>query len=376
MHRHTLNRRAFIALATGTAATAALGEPAAADPTPKIEGDTAWYNVAAWGVEGKGWDSVARYYDRFPEKAQATVPASVWNLSRHSAGMMTRFETDAASIQVRYTLLSANLAMPHMPATGVSGMDLYARDNKGNNRWLGVARPTAQQVVASLASGIDAGVSRAHRLCSLYLPLYNGVESLEIGVPAGAGFRPVAPRRERSIVFYGTSIMHGACASRPGMSISAILGRRFDRPTINLGFSGSGKMEASVGALLAELDPSVYAIDCLPNMNGELVAERAAPLVRQLRAARPRTPILLVEDRTLTNAEFYPSSQKHHQANRAALRKAFETLKAEGVDHLYYLKGEDLLGDDGEAATDGSHPSDLGMVRYADAYEKVLRKLL
>ena len=262
-----------------------------------------------------------------------------------------------------------------MPATGVSGLDLYARDERGVDRWLAVTRPEAQEMTLLLAGDIDPLPGGKPRLYTLYLPLYNGVESLEIGVNPQAEFRPMPPRTEKPIVFYGTSIMHGACASRPGISMTAIIGRRLDRPTINLGFSGNGRMEAAVGALLAELDVSVYVIDCLPNMLGEQVSERAEPLVRQLRNARPDSPILLVEDRTLPTRHF-ASRFAPHDASRAALRQAYRNLTKAGVKNLFYLEGEPLLGDDGEATTDGSHPNDLGMVRYADAYEPVLRRIL
>ncbi|MDH3651580.1 MAG: hypothetical protein OEQ53_17990, partial [Saprospiraceae bacterium] len=127
---------------------------------------------------------------------------------------------------------------------------------------------------------------------------------------------------------------------------------------------------------LAELDPSVYAIDCLPNMNDDMISERAAPLVRQLRQARPGTPILLVEDRSFTNTPFFPQRRERHRSNRIALNQAYQGLLAEGIQNLFYLAGDHLLGLDGEAATDGSHPNDLGMMRYADAYEPALRAIL
>lgn len=354
----------------------AISTAADSKSSPKVEGDVAWYDVRDWGIEGKGWEDTARYFDRLPAKAQKTVRSAVWNLSRDSAGMLARFETNATTIHVRYSLMDGGLAMPHMPATGVSGLDLYARDDQGRDRWLAVTRPSAQQVKTQLVSGVDPPADSKPRLYTLYLPLYNGTESLEIGVDAKAKFLPVPPRADKPIIFYGTSIMHGACASRPGLSITGILGRRLERPVINLGFSGNGRMEAEVGELLAELDASVYVIDCLPNMAADAVAARAEPLVRQLRKARPDTPILLVEDRTYTYAPFRKSARDRHATSRAALRKAYENLIAAGVQHLYYLEGDVLLGDDGEAATDGSHPNDLGMVRYADAYEPILREIL
>lgn len=339
---------------------------------PTVEDGLAWYDVRDWGVEGRGWSDTERYFDRLPAKAKGVVRDAVWNLSRHSAGMAVRFEADVTEIWVRYELLSPNLAMPHMPATGASGLDLYGQDATGRWRWIEVARPTAAKLKVKLAADIEPG----RRAYLVYLPLYNGVESLQIGLAQKAAFRPLPPRSAKPLVFYGTSITHGACASRPGMAYPAILGRRLDRPVINLGFSGNGRMEAEVGALLAELDAALYVIDCLPNMDAAAVSARAEPLVRQLRTARPETPILLVEDRSFTNAALVPKHRDRHAASRAALKAAYRRLAGEGVAGLHYVDGEPLLGDDGEAAVDGSHPSDLGMMRMADALEPALRKAL
>lgn len=375
MGENRWSRRQFLAFSAAGAAAASLSRVGLGQESrsvkPKLEDGLAWYDVRDWGVEGRGWSQTARYFDRLPAKAEGVVRKAVWDLSRHSSGMAVRFETDAREISVRYTLMSASLAMPHMPATGVSGVDLYAQDSQGKWRWLEVSRPAAIKVKAKLGSGIEPG----RRAYMMYLPLYNGVESLEIGLAEKAAFRPLVPRT-RPIVFYGTSITHGGCASRPGMAYPAILGRRLDRPTINLGFSGNGRMEAEVGALLAELDPSIYVIDCLPNMAAPAVAERTEPLVRQLRKARPETPIVLVEDRSYTNSPLLPSRREHHAANRAALRAAYDRLVAAGVKGLVYVPGENLLGDDGDACVDGSHPSDLGMFRMADILEPVLKPLL
>jgi lysophospholipase L1-like esterase len=365
-------RREFAALLTGGMVAAGLSSRASGETTSEPEADLEWRDVREWGVEGKGWSDTTRYFDRLPGKAEGVVREPVWDLSRHSAGMCARFVTDAPEIHVRYELLSERLAMSHMPASGVSGLDLSGEDAQGLDRWVAVVRPEAQAVETSLARDLAPGTRRY----TLYLPLYNGVEKLEIGVGRGEAFEPVPPRAEKPLVFYGTSILHGACASRPGMAFPAILGRRLRRPVCNLGFSGNGRMEPEVGALLAELDPCVYAIDCLPNMDAEMVAERAAPLVRQLRKARPDTPILLVEDRSFTNTPFFPARREHHRKSREALRRAFRELTESGVGRLHYLDGDHLLGLDGEAATDGSHPNDLGMGRYADAYEPVLRAIL
>jgi len=367
---HLQNRRNFIKnFSTGMVA---IQLPLLVHSRSKTQTELQWYNVEEWGIEGKGWNNTKRYFDRLPAKAEGMVREPVWNLSRHSAGMTVRFITDAQNIHVRYDLLLKNLAMNHMPATGVSGIDLYAEDGQGVERWVSVVRPNEIKIEQSIAKNLAPG----KRQYTMYLPLYNGVNSLEIGVEVESIFETVAPRKEKPMLFYGTSILHGACASRPGLAFPSILSRRFKRPILNLGFSGNGRMESEVGALLAEQDPCVFVIDCLPNMNENTVTERTIPLVKQLKSSHPKTPILLVEDRSFTNTPFFPQRKEHHKKSRLALNHAYRNLLSSGIDELYYLSGDHLLGLDGEAATDGSHPNDLGMMRYANAYEPVLRQIL
>ena len=367
----TTLRRSLLACAlVAGAGLPAVVSVAADDPPPPPP--LTWHALSADQVEGRLWadEERLRPFDRFPAAAEATVPKPVWNLSRDSTGMLARFRTDATAIHVRLGLRSAVLDKPHMPASGMSGVDLYARD-AGRWRWVAAIKPEAQ----SLDLPLHAGLVPGSREYALWLPLFNGVDSLAIGVSQGAAFTWLPPRG-KPIVFYGTSITHGACASRPGMAHVAILGRRLDRPVANLGFSGNGRMDPGVGDLLARVDAACYVIDCLPNMNADMVRERCIPLVKRLRTARPDTPIVLVEDRRFPNAWITAGKEAFHDANHAALKEAFDTLRREGVQGLWYIPGDPLLGDDGEATVDGSHPTDLGFMRQADAFEPVLRTAL
>jgi hypothetical protein len=203
------------------ASVAAVAQPPSRD-SAKEENGVVWHDVRNFTVEGRGWpeQDLEAPFDRLPAKAEGKVRSAVWSLSHDSAGVCIRFASDAPAIHCRWTLLKSNLAMPHMPATGVSGVDLYVNTDKGW-RWLANGRPTK----TTNETALIANLPPLRREYLLYLPLYNGVSSVEVGVANG---RPLSPlprdeKRAKSIVFWGTSITQGGCASRPGMVHTAIL---------------------------------------------------------------------------------------------------------------------------------------------------------
>ena len=346
---------------------------------PKTADGISWYDLRALPIDGLGWSTEGRLvpYDRLPARAKPLVREGLWTLSEFTAGIHARFISNAGEIRARWKLRNPKLAMPHMASTGMSGLDLYTRD-RGRWHWVGLGRAGGLENSATLVKlhpPADGGADgQGGREYLLYLPLFNGVESIEVGVPEGATFRPAPPWPGQPILFYGTSVTHGGCASRPGMAYPAILGRRLECSTINLGFSSNGWMELEFGKLMAELDPAIYVLDNLPNMDAASVTKMTEPLVALLRAARPKTPIVLVEhvgfQGTLSDAPAVGSTDMNQ-----ALRDAFQRLQAAGVTNLYLIPGAPLLGSDGEGTVDGSHPTDLGFLRMAEALVPVLRPL-
>ena len=322
--------------------------------------DFTWWNPGESNslvVEGQAWqgDEVSSYR-RLPKQAEGVVREAVWNLSKHSAGLSLRFNSDARSITVRYKV-KGNHAMPHMPATGVSGVDLYAKTSDGDWRWY------------------------KGREYQLYLPLYNEVEWLEIGVPEDAFLEPLPLRQEKPIVVYGTSIAHGACASRPGMAWTSILGRELDRPLINLAFSGNGRMEEEVINYITEIDAKIFVLDCLPNLGAtkdrslEEVRQLIISGVKQIRKKHPSTPILLVEHDGYSDGAVDADRYKTYTDLNRIAKEAFAQLQSVGVRDIYLLTKEEL-NLSMESFVDGTHPTDLGMMEYAVAYEKALRGIL
>lgn len=334
-----------------------------------------WYDIRGLDVEGRGWKDTEASYDRLPARAKGKVSLDIWSLGKESAGMCVRFVTDASSLSASWALANPNLSLPNMAVSGASSLDIYMK-YEGHWRWLGLALaktcPTNQVLIENeLPPG-------KHEYC-LYLPTYNGVKEVLIGLPAAATFETAPPyptEKRKPIVFYGTSITQGACASRPGLAYPAILSRKFSRPMINLGFSGNGKMQPEVVAFLAELDPCLFFIDCMPNMETEILAERIRGLVRTLRKAHPKTPIVFVEEIPRVTALIFPDKAPDYQTRCQILRDVVKELGRKGLHDLYILSARDQIKNDGEGSVDGIHPNDVGMMRLTEAYEPMLQKLL
>lgn len=321
----------------------------------------AWYEGSHLLVEGKGWEDTPALWHRLPQHAKATVPERVWEYSQRSAGLAVRFATDSREV---HAIWSGGKGMQHMPPSSVSGLDLYYREGAGESwRFAGIGPPIDGISIATLHEREEGEEGFLEYL--LFLPLFNELTRLEIAVLADASVLVPPADTRKPFVFYGTSVTQGACASRTGMAYPAILRRWYDRPTVNLGFSGSGKMEVELAELLAELDAEIYVVNCMPNMiNSEIVEERAEPFLRRLSELRPEIPILVVED--------------HRPKDRnKLLRAAFDRVVADGAENLHYLPRAPMVEGDEDGTVDGLHPTDLGFLRIAtamrDAIDEILR---
>jgi len=341
-----------------------------------------WWNPATDAtpvIEGKGWsDNETGTYSRLPDRAKSNVREAVWNLSKHSAGLSIRFYTNSERIVVRYKV-GGNLAMPHMPATGVSGVDMYAKDSEGAFSWCRGHYNFGDTITYDFSSiDVKEKYHNQGREYRLYLPLYNSVSWMEIGVNDGTSFEVLPLRREKPLVVYGTSIAQGGCASRPGMAWPTIVSRDLDRPLINLAFSGNGRLESEVIDLISEIDAKMYVIDCLPNMSRFTLDEtynRILSSVKALRKKHPDTPILLVEDAGYPDGVLDSKRFETYTSLNKTQQRAYADLLKQGTQHLFYLT-KDELGLGLNSFVDGTHPTDLGMMQYAKAYEKQIRKIL
>mgnify|MGYP001419235968 CR=1 FL=1 len=313
-------------------------------------------------------------YQRISASETAPMPDVIKRLAKRSAGIAILFETNSTLIRVKWKL-PEEVYMPNMTPIAHSGFDLYCL-NKGKWQYVSVVRP---------AKGVNQNQLMVHHMTGdmkqfmLYLPLYNNVNELQIGVQKSATIRPpVQPGVDKSkrVVVYGSSIVQGASASRPGMAYPAILQRHFGYDVINLGFSGSAKMEPELAKYLATVPADLYILDCIPNPTPQQIRERSYPFVKYLREHQPNVPIIMVETVFRQNGLWDQQIGTRVKQQNEAIRQTYERLKKEGYKNIYYIESSKLIGEDHEATIDGVHLTDLGFKRIADALIPVIKKAM
>jgi lysophospholipase L1-like esterase len=308
---------------------------------------------------------------RLPVRSKDSFPKEVWNLAQDATGGRLRFRTDSSTVALR-------LEWPHPPGMrnmhffGQSGVDLYVRDT-----YWGTAVPDKDAAAGKVYEHVYfKGQPRVMRDITIYLSLYSPVKVLEVGLDQNAALDFATPFAVPApVVFYGTSITQGGCASRAGMSYQAILGRLLNLNHVNLGFSGNGKGEAALARAVAEINAAAFVLDFAQNNSDvDSLAQVYDPFIGILRERHPDTPIVAITP--IYSAGEVTGSQRNEQM-RALIRKVVSRRIAAGDLHLQLVEGTDLLGPSrGDGLVDGTHPNDLGFQWMADGLAQRLRKVL
>ena len=333
-----------------------------------------YYDASRFPLLGKATQDTGTRYERLPDSLKNISRPPLWNLSRNSAGMAIRFRSNSTQIAVKWESLFNN-HMNHMTDVGIKGLYLYCWEGNKQWRFVNSARPSGKTNQAT----IIANMLPTEREYMLYLPLYDGLVSLSIGVDSLATIdQPLIdyPIRKKPVVFYGTSILQGGCASRPGMAHTNIISRRLNRECINLGFSGNAFLDLEVAKVISEVDASVFILDFVPNASVEQMKERMETFYRIIRSKHPDTPIIFIEDPIFTHTRYDEKIAKEVQRKNDTLKEIFNRLKKEDEKNIIFISSKDMLGEDGEATVDGVHFTDLGMTRYADLVCPIIKKAI
>ena len=317
-------------------------------------------------IINRGWDDCHLAFSRLPSSFQSSFNSSAWSCSMHSAGVAVRFATNTRTIGVKYTLW-ANAHMNHQAPTGTKGMDLYILNDGKEWRHVNTIRPEDRK---NQEGDFNVNLDGSMHEFMIYLPLYDGVTEMFVKIDEGAtitkgNYDAIDPNKR--VVMYGTSILQGGCASRTGMSPTAILSRMLNAEVINLAFSGGGKMELTAAQKIATIpNVSAFVVDPVPNCDDIMCRDLTYNFVKTLRDAHPGVPVIMVE------GPMYPYSwhNSYFKSYLPLKNKYFHDnylkLLEDDPSNLYYVTCENLDGIEDDGTVDGIHLTDLGFKYYAD----------
>lgn len=331
--------------------------------------DIVWLTprTAPFRIHGLAEAETDMPYHRLPEAVAAATSQSVHDLMWCTAGGRVRFAANSPYIAIKAVMMHAAETMPHITKTGQSGFDLYVYTD-GGHRYIGTFMPP---------SGLTAGyescipVSPEMKTYTINMPLYDCVSELYIGLAGGSDLEEPRPYANAvPVVYYGSSITQGGCASRPGNAYQSMIERQLDIDYINLGFSGSAKGEKAMAEYLASLQASVFVCDYDHNASLEGLKQTHLLLYRVYRAKNPDTPIIFVSKPDFRGGE--------DAERRAVICNTYQTARAEGDQNVYFIDGEQLFAGElrDSCTVDGCHPNDLGFFRMAQVIGKEIRRVL
>jgi len=346
------------------------------DTASKVEDGLRWVPAqdARFTVNGLPWfrENGGEFF-RLPKRAKGVVRDPVWELGTMTSGGRIRFKTDSTTLKLRIQHSRSEIAMVHMCAVGMSGVDLYEGPPSRMVYWA-----SSKQIVPKepyLAVYFEK-LPKKMRELTLYLPTYNDLVLLEIGLDVGAKIaRPTAFRLKKPVVVYGTSITQGGCASRVANGYVPLVGRMLGLDMINLGFSGNGKSDLEVADLINEIDSACLVNDCIANMSIDDMKARYVAFNEKIRARRPTLPILFLTSIRWAS-ENYQANGRTAETNQFVI-DTYNRFRKRGDKNVYLLDCRKIIGlDPDHPSVDGCHLTDLGYQRLADGVAPVLRKIL
>lgn len=358
------------------------GEPSIENLDPNMALQKVDANGISWNdprqgnfrLSGFPWIKEDKVFRRLPIQPKWEITKAVNSLAWHTSGGQIAFKTNSPKILVKIQLRNKS-GMYHMPATGQSGCDLYLRKD---NLWNYVRTSRFGQSASTYSVALLEGNDKTEKEVLINLPLYNGINSIEIGLQQGSTLKAPSPfKKEGTIVFYGTSITQGGCASRPGMSYTNILGRRLHCDVMNLGFSGNGKGEPAMANLINQIpNKSMIVLDYEANTY-EDIKRTLEKFIDILREKNPKIPIVVLT-KIIYAREINDPVILEQLVSRAEWQKKLVNKKVQAGDqNLYFINGQNLLGENAaECTVDGVHPTDLGFMRMAENLEPKLSSLL
>ncbi len=305
-------------------------------------------------------------YRRMPEETAKKVSENVYLLHTHTAGGRVKFITDSDYVAIN-AQMDGLQKMPHFAFTGSIGFDLYADGNYVNTFVPPCEATDGYENIINFETSNFKGLKEI----TINFPLYSNVKNLWIGIQEKAKLEEASPYKNiKPVVYYGSSITQGGCASRPGMSYESILSRKFNCDFINLGFSGSAKAEDEMIEYIKNLDMSLFVYDYDYNApNAEHLEKTREKMFKAIRQKHCDLPVIM-----MPRPKFNPTEEEKERIR--IIETTYNNAISSGDKNVYYISTQKLTKlCENNGTVDNVHPTDFGFVSMAEAVGKVIEKI-
>lgn len=344
----------------------------------RIEGlDAVYYDVREepFRIYGLYEPQSGGVFKRIPDAVAEATSKSILSLYRCTAGGRVRFSTNSSFVVIRAKMPSV-LRFPHATLLLSAGFDLYIDETEtGRSYFYDVFKPSYE--ITDGYTDVVAFEDKKERSITLNLPLYGEVEELLIGLERGASLSSGAEYpNEKPVVFYGSSITQGGCASRPGTAYPSVISRELNLDYINLGFSGNCRAELPMVEYMSGLDMSVFVSDYDHNTTSvDFLRNTHYRMYEMIRKKQPTLPYVMV---SRPDFKKYDRDLTECIDRRAVIIESFERARALGDENVYFIDGESFFDNKywDSATVDGIHPNDFGMMCMASKIAETLRGII
>ena len=337
-----------------------------------INAELKYVDASRLTLIGKVMPTPENVYHRVDTVKYNDMPFQVKRLFTHSAGLVVSFKTNSPTVAARWTTKGKGV-MGNVTPICDRGLDLYMNDG---GKWIPVGAGTPSAGKAEQERVITKNLKPGVHRFLLYLPLFEEVRSLEIGVDEGSFIEAEPSPFRHTVLMYGSSILHGACASRSGLAYPARMSRNTGINFVNYGLSGNGKMEAAVADMLKDIDADAFILDCIPNPSVDEICDRTINFIKTIRDKHTDAPIIVIQSVTREKGNFNMKICKMVKEQNRAIEDQIHILHKLGFKNLYLIKENHFLGTDHEGTVDGVHPSDLGFERMLEKIKPALAEIL
>ncbi len=330
----------------------------------------AWYDVKTAPFSLYGFCEPFR---RVPALVADATSESVSKLSQESAGGRVRFSTDSPFIAIRATFRAVGRSS-HLTLISSAGFDLYTESEYGSRFIKEFRMPLDMTDCYEQIIPVEGGKMRSY---TIHFPIHSVVESLEIGLAPQAALGEALPYRNIDpIVIYGSSIVHGTAATRPGLAYPAILARELNIDVQNLGFSGNAKGETAIARWMAELPMSIFISDYDHNApTPEHLLETHHRLYELIREKKPDVPYIMI-----SRPNFLTNHQRKEDIfrRRDIVMSSYLKAREKGDKNVYFIDGMSFFvaPHSFDFTVDHIHPGDAGFIRMADSIGTIIRFIL